>query len=75
MEGLIFGILRYERVRGWTPGWSLISFLKPSMGRASISTENPVHVNRISYTETIYITRMLQYKMLLKCQNLQKVLK
>ena len=45
------------------------------MGRASISTENPVHVNRISYTETIYITRMLQYKMLLKSQNLQKVLK
>ena len=45
------------------------------MGRASISTENPVHVNRIIYTETIYITRMLQYKMLLKCQTLQKSFK
>ena len=41
------------------------------MGRASISTENPAPVNRIIYTETIYITRMLQYKMLLKCQNFQ----
>ena len=40
-----------------------------------LSTENPVHVNRISYTETVYITSMLQYKMLLKCENLQKVLK